>query len=409
MAAIFVNDVVVGEGDGFVDIVVQLTESSLQNISVNYSTSNSTALVSNGADATAVSGTLSFVAGETVKTVRVLLTDDGTAERFEHFLFNLSTPVNATLADASAMVAIVDNDTSTVLPGLFVRDVLVDEKAGTASFVVLLGGPEGQASTNVITVDYATADDGAVAGSDYTAASGTLTFAPGETVKTVVVDITDDATAEGIERFALNLSDASNATIVDGQGIAVIAPNDATAVAVPRLSVADVVVGESDGYVDVVVSLSAPGTQVVTVNYATYNSTAVISNSADATAVSGSLSFAVGETSKTVRMAITDDSTAERFEHFVFTLSSAINATLADASAMVAIVDDDTPVLLPGVYIRDAVVDEQAGTASFVVALGSTKGEATTDIVTVDFATADGSATAGSDASVLSTKLRTCP
>ena len=397
MAAIFVNDVVVGEGDGFVDIVVELTESSLQNVSVNYSTSNSTAVVSNGADATAVSGSLSFLAGETLKTVRVLLTDDGTAERFEHFRFNLSAPVNATLADASAMVSIVDNDTSAVLPGLFVRDVVVDEKAGTASFVVLLGGPEGQASTNVITVDYATANDGAVAGSDYTPASGTLTFAPGETVKTVVVDITDDVTAEGIERFALNLDNAGNATIVDGQGIAVIAANDAAAVAVPRLSVADMVVGESDGYLDVVVSLSAPGTQVVTVNYTTYNSTAVISNSADATAVSGSLSFAVGETTKTVRMAITDDSTAERFEHFVFTLSGASNATLADASAMVSIVDDDTPVLLPDVYIRDAVVDEQAGTASFVVTLGTTEGEASIDIVTVDFATADGSATAGSD------------
>ena len=143
------------------------------------------------------------------------------------------------------------------------------------------------------------------------------------------VDISDDALAEGIERFALNLSNANNATLIDGQGVAVIAANDAAAVAVPRLSVADVVVGESDGYVDVVVSLDAPGTQMVTVNYATYNSTATISNSADATAVSGTLSFAIGETSKTVRMAITDDSTAERFEHFVFTLSAASNATLA--------------------------------------------------------------------------------
>src|SRR2546428_13888128 len=80
-----------------------------------------------------------------------------------------------------------------------------------------------------------------------------------------------------IERFALTLSSPTNATIADGTGIVVIgANNDLTPVAQPGISApADVVAGEGDGYVDLVVSLSAPGLSPVSVNYATANSTAV--------------------------------------------------------------------------------------------------------------------------------------
>jgi hypothetical protein len=74
-----------------------------------------------------------------------------------------------------------------------VRDVVVDEKAGTASFVVMLGGAAGETGTGTVSVDYATADRTAVAGSDYVAKSGTLVFAPGDSVKTVVVDIADES------------------------------------------------------------------------------------------------------------------------------------------------------------------------------------------------------------------------
>jgi hypothetical protein len=79
-----------------------------------------------------ISGTLSFAAGETAKTVRVNLLQVATYDsgELEHFRFNLSSPINATLATSSAMISIVDNDTIVATPGLFVRDVIVDEKAG---------------------------------------------------------------------------------------------------------------------------------------------------------------------------------------------------------------------------------------------------------------------------------------
>ncbi len=115
----------------------------------------------------------------------------------------------------------------------------------------------------------------AVGGQDYTATSGTLSFAPGETVKNVTIAITNDAIAEGAETFALTLSSPTNATLADAVGIVTIGANDATPVASPRISAsADIVVGEGDGYVDVPVTLSAPGQTVVTVGYSTYNNTA---------------------------------------------------------------------------------------------------------------------------------------
>ena len=76
------------------------------------------------------------------------------------------------------------------------RDAIVDEKDGNALVSVLLGGPAGQASNSTVTVHYATAN-GTATGSDYTAAGDTLlSFAPGETAKTVVVPIADDGADE---------------------------------------------------------------------------------------------------------------------------------------------------------------------------------------------------------------------
>ena len=148
-------------------------------------------------------------------------------------------------------------------------------------------------------------------------------------------DIADDAVAEGRERFGLNLSNAIGATVVDGLGLAEIGANDATAVSQPRLSVADtLVVGESDGYIDIVVSLSAPASSLVTVNYATANGLAYACATADYDylPVSGTLNFAVGETTKVVRIELSEYQGVEPLEFFRFNLSSPTNAArLMDA------------------------------------------------------------------------------
>jgi hypothetical protein len=108
-----------------------------------------------------------------------------------------------------------------VSPALSVDDVRVAE-GETAAFTVGLS----RASTRTITVRYATAPGTATA-ADFTAASGTLTFAPGETAKTVRVTTIDDALVEGDETFRLVLSAPTNATLADDTGVGTIADDDA--------------------------------------------------------------------------------------------------------------------------------------------------------------------------------------
>ena len=122
-------------------------------------------------------------------------------------------------------------------------------------------------SSNVVTVHYETADRTATAGVDYRPVSGTLSFAAGQTVKTVVVPIIDNGPKPS-RNFVLTLSNPTGgASIADGTGTIVIGASAADPVATPGISAPpDVVVGEADGYVDLAVRLSAPGQSPVSVS-----------------------------------------------------------------------------------------------------------------------------------------------
>ena len=92
-----------------------------------------------------------------------------------------------------------------------------------AVFTVSLSG----ASSQTVTVQYATANVTATVGSDYAMTSGTLTFTPGQLTRTVSVPVLGDTLLEPTETFAVNLSNPANATIGDGQGVGTIIDNDA--------------------------------------------------------------------------------------------------------------------------------------------------------------------------------------
>jgi hypothetical protein len=401
-------DVVVGEADGFVNVPVKLSAPGTSTVSVAYATANSSA--SSGTvcnfNYVGVSGTLTFSPGVTTKVVRVNLLDCGLAG-FRSFTFNLSSPVNATIIRAGTRVGIVGDANVTATPGLYVRDAVVDNTAGTVSVPVLLGGPSGTRSNSTVTVSYATHDGSAVAGTDYSGKSGTLTFSPGQTVKNISVPILDRSGSAPTRSFTVKLGSPVNAAIVDSTGVVTIGASGAPAVASPGISAPpDVLVGEAGGYVDVPVTLSAPGTSTVSVTYATANSSASGGTVCNFhyIGVSGTLTFSPGVTTKVVRVDLLDCGLAG-FRSFTFNLSSPVNATIIRACTRLGIVSDGNATATPGLYVRDAVVDNTAGTVSVPVLLGGPSGTASNSTVTVAYATHNASATAGTDYSATSGTL----
>ena len=107
-------------------------------------------------------------------------------------------------------------------PDLSVNNITVNEEDDAATFTVSLSEP----TTETVTVDFETSNQTSIAGSDYEAANGTLTFVPGETTQTLLVPLLEDEEVEGDETFLVTLSNAAGAVLVDAQGQATIADND---------------------------------------------------------------------------------------------------------------------------------------------------------------------------------------
>ena len=476
-------------GTKLLNLTVTLSAAATGPVTVAYGTANGTALA--GSDYTAKSGTLTFAAGETSKTIQVSITGDTALEGNEAFTVNLSNASGATIADGGATATITNDDAAPVLPSLAIADASITE-GNSGTKVMNLTVTLSAAAAGPVTVAYGTA----TAGSDYAATSGTLTFAAGETSKTVQVSITGDAAVEGNEAFTVNLSNATGATIADGSATATIT-NDDTApapggaslayrvssdwgagftaamtvtagagglngwtaefeapfaitniwnavivshvgnryvirnqdyngkvaaggetsfgfqasggpsgavtglvlngtptAATPSLSIADASLAEgASGTSDMrfTVTLSQASATPVTVNYATSDGTA--NAGSDYTAKTGSLTFAAGETSKTITVAVRGDTGVEANETLNLTLSGAQGATIGDGSAIGTIRNDDTAPAGPTLSVANASAAEGAGSLVFTVTLS----QASTTPVSVNFATANGSATAGSD------------
>src|SRR5262249_47432543 len=145
---------------------------------------------------------------------------------------------NATISRAQGVGTIVDDDTSVPVPALSINDVSITEgNTGTsnATFTVSLSA----ASTQAVTVNYATAGGTATSGTDFTAVSGTLTFPAGTTTQPIQVPIVGDTIPEANETFTVNLTGAVGATIARASGTGTIVDNDAGTIRVtaPNTSV----------------------------------------------------------------------------------------------------------------------------------------------------------------------------
>ena len=320
-------------------------------------------------------GTVTFAAGETVKTFTVATAQDSVDEDNEGFAVTLSTPSNATIGTASASGTIVDDDDSPVLA--------ITGSSATEGGVVTFTVTKTGATERAVTVDYAT---GGGSG-DYTAKSGTLTFAPGDAVKTFAVDTAGDSVDEDSKTVGATLSNPSNATLGTASANGTIVDDDAA----PVLSISGGSATEG-GAVTFTVTKTGGTEHAVTADYATGDGTA--KQPGDYASAAGALTFAPGEASKTFDVATTSDSLDGEDEAFTATLSSPANATIGTATATGTITDGNDP---PAVSVADAAGANEGDSGTHKAAFSVTLSGASAKTVTVDAATTAGTAEAGSD------------
>jgi hypothetical protein len=222
---------------------------------------------------------------------------------------------------------------------IMINDPLIVEGTGgsnAAAFTVSLNAP----SSRSVTVNYQTADSTARAGLDYTTTKGTLTFAAGQTSKTVLVPIVTDSVIETMEVFSLRLSNATNATLFDASGNGLIQDDDTPVT--PELTITDPRIVEGNSGTKLMVFdvklNTAVTTKTVSVTVGTSNGSATAGS--DYVAKSQVLTFSPGQTVKQFAVTINGDTTPERQEALYGTLSGA-NVKIGKATGAGVIQNDD--------------------------------------------------------------------
>jgi len=222
---------------------------------------------------------------------------------------------------------------------IYVSDASLEEgDSGTKTVTLSLWRLPASAESREIS--WATLDGAALAGEDYQAASGTVTFGPDETEKTVTVTISGDLDIEDDETFTVRYSTTSGVAIPDPDATVTILDDDTP----PSAAIDDKTVGEAAGTATFTVSLSraSKAGQTATIDYEVVSGTATAGS--DFTASTGTLSFGGAETTKTIAVPIIDDTVEETDEVFVVRLSNPVHVSLADKQGLGTIQDnDETP------------------------------------------------------------------
>jgi sugar lactone lactonase YvrE len=214
---------------------------------------------------------------------------------------------------------------------------------GSANLLVTVSRTGDVSSSN--SVNYATTDGTATAGVDYTSATGTLTFAPGELSKTISIPIIGDNLYEGAnETFNLTLSNPTGGAVLSAPNTAVVTIQEDDQKPYISLPFVFPVTEGNSGTKNVTlnVSLSNPTVQIVTVDFTTENGTAIAGS--DYVATSGTLTFPSGTTSMPIQVTVNGDTDVEPDETFLVRLSNATNVSfISNSQQNVTIADDDSP------------------------------------------------------------------
>ncbi|HSS18624.1 MAG TPA: FG-GAP-like repeat-containing protein [Pyrinomonadaceae bacterium] len=364
-----INDLTVTEGDGGTTnatVTVNLSQPSNQTVSVSYFTDGDFQGAIADFDFQSTSGRVTFLPGQTTRTITIPIIGDALDEFNENFNVYLTAPLNAPLLDGRAVVTIVDNDPP---PSVSIADVSVvegDSGQTTANFTVTMSAPSGKD----VTVQYNTMDGTAISGDDYVAKSGSVVIPSlnGSTSANIAIQINGDINFEADQTFLVNIT-ADNATLNRSQATGTILNDDAGL----QFSSMNYSASESGPTANLTVTRIGNTTKVVSVDYATsdsagVNNCAVVNGNASARcdyeAKFGTLRFASGETSKPLSISLVDDAYTEGNETFNASLLNPVNASISPLAvvATVTITDNDSangsnPLANANFFVRQHYID----------------------------------------------------
>ena len=370
-----IADVTVGEAAGQATFIVSLSPASASTVTVDVMSADGTATAP--ADYTAVPlTTISFAPGETSKPVAVAIVNDTLPEGNETFSLNLSNPVNAVVVNPTATGTIIDDEVVISPCGKPVYD-----KATEQGVFVWQDCPGGGWHARMTAGNASVTYQGNVI-----ADQGFLSVTGFSLEGTDVLDFTTDPTVisyqlgmSGIGQDGFDFTFLAGANVcfgVDappsvpvfvGSGRTMLtAPFDLSTLGAcgnlpPTISIADVAVAENDasGVAAFTVSLSAASSSTVTVDVMSADGTATATAPADYTAVLlTTISFAPGETSKPLTVAIVDDTLAEGDETFSLNLSNPVNGVVLDPTATGTIIDDEVVISPCGKPVYDKATEQ---------------------------------------------------
>ena len=334
----------------------------------------------------------SILAGDTTTAIAIVIRNDSLIEEVETFDLVITNPINATIdknrARATGRIEIDD------LPSLSITGNSVVESAGTLLFTVSLSAPF---SSTDVSFDYETIAGSASAGSDYLSTSARATIKAGSSTVEISVPIIPDNLDEGEEVFSLKLSNPVNATISKASALGIIEGEIAS------LFIADAAAFESELELRFVVTLSKAVSQNLSFSYSTIADSATQGD--DYTGVTaGTVSIPAGETTAEIIIVLSDDAEVEDDEIFFVEISSVSSTEVrfSKERATGTIKIEDLPIL----SIANVTTLENAGSLQFIASLSE---PFPGHLVSFDYETLGGSASAGLDYSYLLTTANIYP
>lgn len=332
------------EGTGKLPVTVYRQGATSTAASVQISTGEWGSAIAN-VDFVPVNVTLVFAPGETTKVIEVPIINDSIMEAKESFPINMSNAVGASQGNWSWSAYIVDDDLA-ASPGklqLSAADYSVSEDGGSLNVTInRVGGSDGTVSVQYRTLDGASgisSSQTAWAGADYTGKNGTITFAPGETSKVISIPITNDNSVEASEYFTVELRNPAGGATLGAitKGVVTILEDDSSI----EFGQSNYVVNESAGYVTITIvrkgNLSNEAS--IDLNISSGGATAGLDFVKPA---SPTVTFAAGESVKTVQVQIIDDVFKDADEWFYLSLGNVKNSKLGSSLwGNVKITDND--------------------------------------------------------------------